>query len=61
VVQGDVELTIEGASLAAPLVQTQRLRALAITGTERIPLMQEVPTFEETRDRRHRNGCGSAR
>jgi tripartite-type tricarboxylate transporter receptor subunit TctC len=47
VVAGDVELTLEGASLAQPLLEAGRLRALAVTGSQRLSILSRVPTFAE--------------
>lgn len=44
---GHVDSTFLGTSIAQPLVREGKLRALAITGDVRSPLMPDVPTFKE--------------
>lgn len=44
---GRVQLTLASVSPIIPYVQAGRLRALAITGAKRVPILPEVPTFAE--------------
>ncbi|MNK91133.1 Tripartite tricarboxylate transporter family receptor [compost metagenome] len=44
---GDIAALMDTVMLAAPLVQAGRAKGLAVTGTERSPLMPDVPTFTE--------------
>jgi tripartite-type tricarboxylate transporter receptor subunit TctC len=44
---GRITLSIDNLPNALPHVQDGRLRALAVTGTERDPTMPDVPTFQE--------------
>lgn len=44
---GHVELTFLGSSLAQPLLQEGKVRALAISSDQRAPGLPEVPTFVE--------------
>jgi tripartite-type tricarboxylate transporter receptor subunit TctC len=46
-IAGEVELTFSGIASSRAHVQAGRLRALAIGGTKRSPLMPDVPTFAE--------------
>jgi tripartite-type tricarboxylate transporter receptor subunit TctC len=46
-IAGEVQLTFSGIASSRPHVQAGRLKALAIGGTERSPLMPNVPTFAE--------------
>jgi tripartite-type tricarboxylate transporter receptor subunit TctC len=48
IVANDVQLCIEGILTVPPFIADGRLRALAVTGPERSPLMQDVPTVAET-------------
>jgi tripartite-type tricarboxylate transporter receptor subunit TctC len=48
IVSGDVQFCIEGILTVPPFIADGRLRALAITGPERSPLMPDVPTVAET-------------
>jgi len=43
----EVQLTFSPMSTSLPMVNEGKLKALAITGAERSPLMQSVPTFGE--------------
>lgn len=47
VIGGQLELTITGVPVAMPHVATNRLRALAVTGTKRSAAVPEVPTIGE--------------
>ena len=47
VVAGHAFLSINDEAVSVPLVQDGRLRALAVTGTQRIAPLPEVPTFKE--------------
>src|SRR5690606_35144910 len=44
---GDTDLMFTGLSAARPLVESGKLRALAITGEDRSPVMPDVPTLKE--------------
>lgn len=44
---GDTGLMFTGLSAAKPLVEAGKLRALAITGDKRSPVMPDVPTLKE--------------
>ncbi len=46
-IAGEVQLTFSGIASSRPHVQAGRLKALAIGGSERSPLMPNVPTFAE--------------
>lgn len=46
-ISGEVQLTFSGIASARPYVQSGRLKALAIGGPTRSPLMPDVPTFAE--------------
>jgi tripartite-type tricarboxylate transporter receptor subunit TctC len=46
-IAGEVQLTFSGIASSRPHVQAGRLKALAIGGSERSPLMPDVPTFAE--------------
>ncbi len=48
VVGGQAQLTFEAMAIGMPLVKTDRLRALATTGTTRMALLPDVPTVAET-------------
>jgi tripartite-type tricarboxylate transporter receptor subunit TctC len=47
VVAGHAFLSINDEAVSVPLIQDGRLRALAVTGTQRIASLPEVPTFKE--------------
>lgn len=47
VASGDTSLMFTGLSGARPLVEAGKLRAIAITGNQRSPLMPNVPTLEQ--------------
>lgn len=44
---GTVDMMFGSVSTAIPLVQTKKLKALAVTGRERMKAMPELPTIEE--------------
>jgi tripartite-type tricarboxylate transporter receptor subunit TctC len=48
IVAGDVQMCIEGILTVPPFIADGRLRALAVTGPDRSPLMPDVPTVAET-------------
>ena len=45
---GQVEVMTPGLAAALPHLRTKKVKALAITGAKRHPLVPEVPTFEES-------------
>lgn len=45
---GHIQMNIGTSSTLRPLVRDGRLRALAVTGTERMPELPEVPTMRES-------------
>jgi len=47
VVAGNVQMTFEGASVLLPLIESGRLRALAVTAPKRIAQLPDVPTMLE--------------
>ncbi|MFM2059516.1 MAG: hypothetical protein RLY71_3901 [Pseudomonadota bacterium] len=47
VLSGEVELLLEGVAPLLQHIRAGRLRALAIGGSQRLPLLPEVPTFEQ--------------
>ncbi len=47
VLNGEVDMLLEGAAIVAPQVRAGKLRALAVTGSRRLGILPEVPTFEE--------------
>jgi tripartite-type tricarboxylate transporter receptor subunit TctC len=48
VVAGNVQMTFEGTSVLLPLIESGRLRALAVTTPKRIPQLPDVPTMVES-------------
>ena len=48
VMSGTVDFTFIGIATAVPLVNTGKLKALAVTGTKRFPAMPNVPTMQES-------------
>jgi tripartite-type tricarboxylate transporter receptor subunit TctC len=46
-IAGQVQLVFSDAPIALPHVKTGKLRALAVTGAKRTPLMRELPTVAE--------------
>ncbi len=48
VVQGEAQLMFDGLLPALPLIRQGRLRALAVTGTQRSSVVPELPTIAET-------------
>ena len=46
-VGGQVESTLISVTLAAPQVRAGKVRAIAVTGDKRAPLLAQVPTFSE--------------
>lgn len=44
---GDVEAMLPAAVLAVPRIQAGKLRALAVTGEQRLPSLPDVPTFAQ--------------
>ncbi|MBL8382090.1 MAG: tripartite tricarboxylate transporter substrate binding protein [Burkholderiales bacterium] len=47
-IAGEVQLTFSGAASTQAHIRAGRLKAIAIGGTKRLPLMPEVPTFAES-------------
>jgi len=47
-VAGNVQMTFEGTTVLLPLIQSGRLRALAVTTPKRIPQLPDVPTMIES-------------
>jgi tripartite-type tricarboxylate transporter receptor subunit TctC len=47
VVAGDVQLMFMGPNVALPLLQSNRLHGLAVTGSRRLVTLPDVPTMEE--------------
>lgn len=45
---GDIQLMMPGLAAALPHVRSRNMRAIAVTGLQRHPLVPEVPTFEES-------------
>jgi tripartite-type tricarboxylate transporter receptor subunit TctC len=48
VVNGSLQFTIDNILTWAPLVKGERVRALAVTGLKRSPLLPDVPTLDES-------------
>lgn len=46
-VGGEVELLMEGVAPQLPHIRAGKLKALAVSGTQRLGVLPEVPTFEE--------------
>lgn len=47
VIGGEVDMLLEGAALVAAQVRAGKLRAIAVTGSRRLAILPEVPTFAE--------------
>jgi tripartite-type tricarboxylate transporter receptor subunit TctC len=47
VMTGEVQMTSDPISTMAPLIQGGKIRALAVSGPKRSPLLPEMPTLEE--------------
>jgi tripartite-type tricarboxylate transporter receptor subunit TctC len=47
-VGGQVQMTFEGTSVLLPLIETGKLRALAVTSAKRLPQLPQVPTMVES-------------
>jgi tripartite-type tricarboxylate transporter receptor subunit TctC len=47
-VGGQVQMTFEGTSVLLPLIETGKLRALAVTSAKRLPQLPDVPTMVES-------------
>jgi tripartite-type tricarboxylate transporter receptor subunit TctC len=48
VVAGNIHMTFEGTGVLLPLIQSGKLRALAVTSAKRNPALPDVPTMEES-------------
>jgi tripartite-type tricarboxylate transporter receptor subunit TctC len=46
-IAGHVDMTVPGSQVAKPLVDTKRIKCLAVTGKTRSPALPDVPTLEE--------------
>ena len=46
-IAGHVDLTLPSSQVAKPLVDTKRIKCLAVTGKTRSPALPQVPTLEE--------------
>jgi tripartite-type tricarboxylate transporter receptor subunit TctC len=46
-IAGHITLTLEGLTVQLPYVKSGRIRALAVTGTQRVDSLPDVPTMEE--------------
>lgn len=46
-IAGDIQIMFEGGASWIPFVQAGRLRAIAVSGPRRFPLLPDVPTFAE--------------
>ena len=47
VMAGEVQLTFAGIATSMPQLKAGRIKAIAIGGTQRSPLLPQVPTFSE--------------
>ena len=47
VVSGEVDALLEGVAPMLPLIQADKVRALAVTGNRRVAVLPDVPTFAE--------------
>lgn len=47
VLSNNVDLMLTSSTFCAPFVRSGRVRALGISGTQRLPTLPDVPTFEE--------------
>jgi tripartite-type tricarboxylate transporter receptor subunit TctC len=47
VMTGEVQMTFDPISTMAPLIQDGKIRALAVSGPKRSPLLPDVPTLDE--------------
>lgn len=46
-ISGELEMHFNSVSNTKPLAESGRVRALAVTGTKRVPLLPDVPTLDE--------------
>ena len=58
VIAGHVDMSMPTVLAAAPLVKAGRLRAIAVTGARRSPLLPDVPTFAEKGVKELETGSG---
>jgi tripartite-type tricarboxylate transporter receptor subunit TctC len=48
VVAGNIQMTFEGSGVLLPLIESGKLRALAVAGAQRNPALPDVPTLVES-------------
>lgn len=47
VLGGEVDMLFDNLSSVLPFIQSGKVRAIAVTGTTRVPVLPEIPTLEE--------------